>query len=1132
MPKKTVTLFFLAFLLVGLLSSATLAQKPKFDLDQLARAAEQSLPLPVATNKLDRNQSRRLAQDCFNLARISAEDHRQVCVVNPSLSRAVQLLSPNEPDLTPEQRLAVRFYKSALRATEADYPTPAPLPPDSPLAKSTAAGRQAVADALKVEIIKISMQIEGASVRGSLVQRAEAEARLRTLYADLKKALGNKRHLLPADPYEFVSSNDVLDTAANSLKAEKRFYDHFDALANNGDVKITRDSLSAEIARLESLRNADKPGQFHRARDQLAEAIDEDVWNDLIKTREQRVAAEKVRVVKEWRARYPAFIIPGDNIVRLPRAQSYYSELALETIRNYLTEPTEWAKAESKLLAAYTRLRQQTGLTRTYANWFASLLSSNELEVSVAHAKSILSQPEFQLTEGRIDPRSAHQRYYAELLNRLDGELSLRRSGGKWNPPPARLPDDPGLSNLENLYKTQLTKERYAVLSTAPKELIVNVKDLHTKVATSDIDKAMKLYRDLSAQTDIAARSNRPLAKAQLDNLTKARAQTFEAFQRLDEVLDQRISEGVLRPTTESRKVKAIVGTLKAERPPPNFGGSSGGVPSAPPPDSPVPLINSSQPLVNPPPSRTTGRVRDAPYLSKLNKAQTAVLELKTSLAGVQTSPKPIGADTGRLIVRDSDLWRGGINYANKPLATEQPRLPQGQQSERLFINPATNKPWPYSDVKSLKSLKPVGGGIHFGDIARLEAPADLSEYVLSYEADSQTLVLVGPENRRYSYGPISPQELKALYRFACTDHNMVISVGWTGQAESARPTGTSSVLLNSAFVDTIVGQTLFETDSIPWKLDQDLPNGIANPFAKEFKKAEDVRRRRSIEPFLRLFEGAVKFEERPGTFWQNLFVLEDTLDSLVVSVALNTDLARAREDYLVRTRIEDHKLLLTKRGISAQQRQQIKQYIEDVERKALILNQYQHAYQGEDTTAARELLWDLTYSRMSSDDFERKWVTLWAALAKSKSPTLTAEQLAEYFHSEATTTLAMLMDEPTTILLKDNQIVLQGKMSYKYATDEIVVTPDRIIIGEKLQGETNRVRELRELTQLANRALPRLMTLYPPLEKTARYAMLTAFLRWARAKGHVLAIDFSSLASYSASDRVQTPTPDAVIRY
>jgi hypothetical protein len=178
-------------------------------------------------------------------------------------------------------------------------------------------------------------------------------------------------------------------------------------------------------------------------------------------------------------------------------------------------------------------------------------------------------------------------------------------------------------------------------------------------------------------------------------------------------------------------------------------------------------------------------------------------------------------------------------------------------------------------------------------------------------------------------------------------------------------------------------------------------------------------------------------------------------------------------------------------------------------------------------------MLRGLANTMIATGNVETKWVTLWGALVKSHQPDLSAEQLAsEFLDALPNTTLAVLIDEPTTISLSGDQLILRGDMRYRYATSEIVVIPGGVLMGRSLPKGMSQVRELRELTQLANNALPRLAALYQPLERTMRYARIVAFLRWSRGKGRLLAVDFSSLAAYPASDRLRTPTPDLFIRH
>jgi hypothetical protein len=1134
MVKRVAALFLVASLFTHFQVSTAFGQSNPPTLDQLRRVAERSLPSAAAGEHLSRAQARRLVRTCFQLAQLSPEDHEQVCGGNEALLASVRALGGNEAALMPDERLALQFYRSASTggSSFARLP-PKTIPPA--LAAASVEERRAVARALAAEITRISTEYRLASVRGSLSRRIEVEAQLRTLYADLKQALGSKSHLLPPDPHAFVSSKEMLAESINSYRAEQRYFDYFTALVNNPDVQTTRDTLAAEISRLEALIESDQPGQFHRARGEIEAALDLDVWRDLSQTREQRVAAERVRVAREWRAKYPTAVMPDDTALRPPEGRAYWSELALSATRAYALDPVEWAGAESELLAAYTRIQQRGGTTKVYREWVASLMTPSDLESAILYTKSIEAHGGYlQAEAGALDPSAAPRRYYAELSKHLQGEYFMRRRGLAQAPPPIlQTPPDPDMLRLRDLYSVRLLKERYGEPLDMPAEAKEIVRRVHTQFSNKDFDDALRQYETLVELSERAALSNRPLDTRQQDSLTKARRDVLRTFLRADEIFEGRIQAGVLEPNPNTRKTKAIIVTLKAARPPDDSGPMGAPRPPAP-PDAPTVLISTPRPL--PPltprgPAAAALELTDAHFTSALNHARTSLQELRVSLSDVQTTPEVVGASQGRLTVREDNVWRGDFDYSRQPLNNAETRQPKNLQAWRGPMNPSTKKPYNFkTDVKYFKSFDAVGGGIHFGDDASLRLPANLSEFVLTFDARAETLVLQGPGDKQYLYGPVSPRELKALYRFAHSEQNAAISVGWAGAQDvplEEEVGGASPVLLDPAFVDTPVGQTLFEADTIPWKFDRDLPGGVQNPFAEDFKNAYVEYRKQSLNLLLPLFGSVVKFEDRPAAFWQGVFNSRDTRDDLVLAVVSTNDLQEAKIEYLKITRAAEVAPLLNKPGIPAKQRLEIKKYLDSVTGWTERL----------DTLRARgvsrtEALLALSKVMISTGGVDTKWVTLWAALMKSRQPALSAEQLAGYFLYELpNTTLAVLIDEPTAILLNGDQLVLRGGMRYMYATSEILITPERILVGRSLPQGVNQVRELRELTRLANNALPKLATLYQPLERTMRYAQIVSFLRWSRVKGRLLAVDFSSLAAYPASDRARTPTPDAFIR-
>lgn len=1136
MLKRVAALLFVAFLFTHFQGAAAFGQSDPPTLDQLRRAAEQSLPSTAGSENLSPAQARRLVHACFQLAQLSPEDHEQVCGGNAALRASVQAIGANEAALTPDERLALQFYRSASASSTGDSsfkpPSRKTIPPA--LAAASVEERRAVAKALAAEITKISMEYRLASVRGSLSRRIEVEARLRTLHADLKKALGSKSHLLPSDPHALVSSKDVLASSLNSYKTEQRYFDYFTALVNNADVQTTRDTLSEEIARLEALIDSDQPGQFHRARGEIEAAIDVEEWRALSQTRGQRVAAERVRVERELRARYPTAIIPKDTTLRPPAGRAYWSELALKAIRSYALDPVEWVVAESELLASYSRIQQRGGTTKSYVEWVSSLMAPSDLESAILYTKAIETHGGYLQAEAKaLDPNAAHRRYYAVFSKHLQGEWFMRREGLAQAPPPPQTPPDADMLKLRELYYARLLKERYGDPSQMPDALKGIIRSVHTKFSNEDFTKALKQYESFTQLSDRAALSNRPLDARQLNSLTKARNDVLRTFLRADEIFEERIQAGVLEPNPNTRKTKAIIVTLKGGRPPNDFGPSASARPPAP-PNAPTALISAPQPQQ---PLTPSGRraasleLTDAHFSSALNNADTSLQELKSSLSIVKTTPEDAGGSQGRLTVKRDNVWRGDFDYSRQPLSNAETRLPENLRTWKGLINPSTNKPYNFkTDVKVFRTFDSVGGGIHFGDDASLRLPANLSEFVLTFDEQAQTLVLQGPGDKKYLYGPISPRELKALYRFARSEQNSAISVGWAGLQDIPKDQereGGAPVLLDPAFVDTLVGQTLFEADSIPWELDRELPGGIPNPFANDFKKAYGEYTKQSVNLLLPLFGSVVKFEDRPAAFWQSIFKGRNTRDDLVLAVVSTNDLQQAKVEYLRITKAAEVAPLLNKRGIPAKERQKIKKYLESVSWWTARLDTL-HA----GSVSRTDALLGLSSLMISANGVDTKWVTLWAALVKSRQPAISAEQLARSFlYTLSNTTLAVLIDDPTTILLNGDKLILRGDMRYRYATSEILITPERVLVGRSLPQGMNQVRELRELTQLANSALPKLAALYQPLERTMRYARIVSFLRWSRGKGRLLAVDFSSLAAYPASDRVQTPTPDAVIR-
>ena len=73
------------------------------------------------------------------------------------------------------------------------------------------------------------------------------------------------------------------------------------------------------------------------------------------------------------------------------------------------------------------------------------------------------------------------------------------------------------------------------------------------------------------------------------------------------------------------------------------------------------------------------------------------------------------------------------------------------------------------------------------GDKAALLPLRDSKHFVLNYDRSSKSLLLIGPASERYVYGPIEPEDAKALYRYAASGHNALSRSG--GRANMIRLT-------------------------------------------------------------------------------------------------------------------------------------------------------------------------------------------------------------------------------------------------------------------------------------------------------------------------------------------------------
>src|SRR5262249_39751132 len=140
----------------------------------------------------------------------------------------------------------------------------------------------------------------------------------------------------------------------------------------------------------------------------------------------------------------------------------------------------------------------------------------------------------------------------------------------------------------------------------------------------------------------------------------------------------------------------------------------------------------------------------------------------------------------GRMVASAADLDANRFGFDKLKSEPDRPRLDEQYREFRGRIDPKTKKPYPFGQVLELKTLAPVGGGIHMGGTASPAPGVDVNGFVLRYDASAKSLTLIGPKGEEYCYGPIEPAVLKALLQFSRTEQNCAISIGWSGATELA----------------------------------------------------------------------------------------------------------------------------------------------------------------------------------------------------------------------------------------------------------------------------------------------------------------------------------------------------------
>jgi len=1202
--------------------NSKIQSSPLNPLASAAGAARSALQFQQVEPRLTQAQAEQLLRACNTLAQVDADEHKTRCVGNPAVLWTVRFLSRPTTKLSPRTKESLSSYSRASQGPSGSSATgPAsPTPADPDL-------RTALTAALSLEIDDLSVSYYRAAETANVRKRLAAEAKLNVLVRDLRKALRDKADQLPEDPLALAGEDAILQEIG-ALKAYKFRLDHVAANFPLPDTVATRQSIDERIARLDAIIKSDQPGQFHRARDSIAGGIDLSAFTQLTANRPKATETELTRLQRDWSTAYPAITLPPPNQPQVSQAQHTSHPLsgrALEATSQYETDPARWLALESSLLATHAALtalppgeRKNYGLEPMppFQQWRASLLTDRDLNIALAYGIAASSKKSAFLTvndEVPFAPDLDHQRYRRDVTEALRAEV-LRRKAASAPKAFAAIPREvkdsvrfdpenkPELSPAEKLFRVRLAEGRYESLAAMPPLIQTLVKNYVSEVHDADLAKAAGLYRKLTEQNDLAALSSVPLDGGQRTKLEKARGDVTDALLRLDLVIKAREQKGFSWSDAGKRDLAAMIAVLSSRPPPDQPDGPSATPPSdgpRPPADplAPVPLQPGPEPKT--PGGAAVLSMADAPLTVRFATASQSIADAAAT-ALLKTGAPSVGSDKGKLVVSEAQMRTGQIDFSTLPKDSLSTRLPERLSTWKGFIDPKTEKPYDYETrVKNFRDFAPVGGGIHMGDKATLMPARDLSHFVLSYERSLKSLLLIGPAGERYAYGPVEPEDAKALYRYAASGHNAAVSIGWAGEydpTDKRHPGEPQPVLLDPYLVDTRVGQDLISADSIPWDLGLNtLPGGEENPVSKRFSSARDRFFRAQfgiVEAFCR---GVPAFSDTYATKLATKFSNDLFLDLVAQALLTSSTVESAKESFFAATKYAElqayerklkdltnptttnlfgqrdpttstHKKSTYQElydqlygdgasggqpnsGRSTRKKSPYQEFYDQldgiepkpssvdkaaaeaelakVREQEAAVQEYARIF--DPAKKRSELLEGLAVLAVESSKADSKWVELLAALERARGPVSDSELAKDVYSVLPTTTLAVLLDEPTQIRLENGKIVLNGKMRYRYATSLLRVQDGALVMSEGTGPTVNRVQTITELTDLANTAFPLLTQRYAPLQRVTEYARIAAFFRWARKPGNLLAVDLAALGEVPSSDRDRTPTPDAL---
>ena len=771
------------------------------------------------------------------------------------------------------------------------------------VAEMDAQQRASMVAALINRIRIVQRNYAEAAFEGNFRQMVLIEARLDKTH---KQLAGLSPRPLPAsldDPYALLMDRSALLRGITELSRRSRILDESIRLLGGEPAhEVARHYISEKLKRMVQVLEANpSPSDFIALLDivdpkkrktflaLVGRELSEDEKATALRLERQRFESLSVNL-DPWRGpRGP----PRDP--NFPRSTSL-----LETFGQIFENPTHFVRQIARLRAEHTefydKLRREAPDqyphwafgADNYRGWIMAQMSLADLAdlcVMIAKLKPADSMPGGSVGWTESGTELAEIDRQAKLEQRRRGPPSIASGGKSTQSVPSfshlpRYPPDnpPELKAVEaSLIDPTLTRqptalERHALIVTAlelfpspelmPKAL---AHDFHKALndqmdaGISRIDDILKNIYGKGGLNERAARAVHALDSVTLAVLESTKKRTAEAVDAMQEYVARMERAGFIKPEDPDRRTKIQTWSVRLGRPPPeklvSKNGSGGTAAHELKPD--VQIIRAE---------------------AAISDAQKKIDQVKKRLQSTTIIATPVGKEKGRAVLVQPQQAADAVNLAQmmESLDDSKTRYPRDRIEWKGLFDPAksSSKPFDFkSSVLPLFNFDALGGGIHFGSHAEPDAEAlhRITQGAhIGYNPETQMLTLILITGERFTYGPIEPRVLKALYSYVTSypGINLAITIEVTRDDAFSLEDRQRLVLLDPSFVDTPVGQSLYLADTLPWTLDQPkLPNNKDNPISEPFKEAMNTYRQRdnSIQSLAVLLDERVRFSLADG---------------------------------------------------------------------------------------------------------------------------------------------------------------------------------------------------------------------------------------------------------------------------